>query len=430
MPSLTPGQIIDALARNEPNRVIGVEETEQVDFKLAPYLLAEDRQKWELAKDVAAFGNRRGGVIVVGVESERRSNEIIEVAKAIRRVRKERVDLPQHRSVIDAWIYPRLEGVDIRWYPPASGAESGILVIEVPAQQEDVGPFIVRGMRDPHADFKGAVGIPRRDRERIVWDTAQDLHRRIRSAQAVSLASPTSGAGIDRATARLTESERYQGWEAEAVYFLQAIPPPGPDTLAGFYDEVREGLVNHPVLRHSGFARRWRHRAEALEGGWITRTDDGLTWVEPDGLLTQGLVVSEDSPLGWYYNQNRTEGAPLVLHPVALVETTLEFFRLLYLLIKPRARTGPWQYRLWCRRFRSHLVTLGQQEAGFPIIIGSGMPASSDEWDRPFDDTGSPNRDAFEALQRFYALFGQAPASIPLTDGGAVSEEQLMALHR
>lgn len=134
--------------------------------------------------------------------------------------------------------------------------------------------------------------------------------------------------------------------------------------------------------------------------------------------------------MGWYYNQNRTEEAPLVLHPVALVEITLEFFRLLYLLIKPRAGTGRWQYRLRCRRFRSHQVTLGQEEAGFPFVIGGRMPASSDEWDRPFDDTGSPNRDAFEALQRFYSLFGHAPASIPLTDGGAVSEERLVALRR
>ena len=142
MPNLTPGQIVDALARNDANRIIGTDESEQVDFKRAPYLLTENHQKWELAKDVAAFANKRGGVIVVGVESERQLNEIIESAIAIRPVRKAIVDLPQHRSVIDAWIYPRPEGVDLRWYPPEADQESGLFLIEVPPQRDSIMPFI------------------------------------------------------------------------------------------------------------------------------------------------------------------------------------------------------------------------------------------------------------------------------------------------
>ena len=121
---------------------VGAQETEQVDFKQSPYLLTEDRHKWELAKDVAAFANRRGGVIVVGVETERRSTEIRESARSVRPVRKELVDLPQHRGVIDSWIYPRVEGVDLRWYPPATTETSGIFLIEIPAQPESLGPAL------------------------------------------------------------------------------------------------------------------------------------------------------------------------------------------------------------------------------------------------------------------------------------------------
>ena len=137
MAVMTPGQIIDALAKGERDRLTGAEETEQVDFKLAFYALAEARQKWELAKDVAAFANKRGGLIVVGVETERRLNEIVEFVTSIRPVRKDLVDLVQCRGVIDGWIYPRPEGVDLRWYPPEAREQSGVLVIEVPAQRED-----------------------------------------------------------------------------------------------------------------------------------------------------------------------------------------------------------------------------------------------------------------------------------------------------
>jgi hypothetical protein len=45
-----------------------------------------------------------------------------------------------------------------------------------------------------------------------------------------------------------------------------------------------------------------------------------------------------------------------------------------------------------------------------------------------FDDADDPDRAAFEALQRFYALFGHPPASIPLVENNAVSETQLAAL--
>jgi len=109
MANLTPGQIIDCLARGEENRLAGIEESDQLDFKLAPYVLDAPHQKWELAKDVAAFANRRGGVIVIGIQTERRPNEIIELAAEIRPVRKAVVDLQQYRGVnvlspAPAWV--------------------------------------------------------------------------------------------------------------------------------------------------------------------------------------------------------------------------------------------------------------------------------------------------------------------------------------
>lgn len=428
MPNMTSGMIIDALARGELDRLIGAAETEQIDFKRTPYLLNENHQKWELAKDVAAFANKHGGVIVVGVETERQRNEIAEIATAVRPIRKELVDLRQHRGVIDTWVYPRLQCVDLRWYPPNAGEPQGVLVIDIPPQEEVNVPFIVRGMHDPQSEFRGAVGIPRRDGERIVWDTAQDIHREIRRQSGIPAAA---GSTLERTAARVNQMEQLQEWQSGAVFFLQAIPPDGPETIADFYGSVRDSFINRSILRQRGFARRWRVQAEAFEGGWITRTRDGLTWIDPDGLLTQGLLASEDTILGWYYNQNRREGAPVILHPVVIVEMTLEFFRFLYSEIKPRAGRGSWQYRVSCRRFQSQSIVL---PVGFPRreeITGDyeGLGrASSDDWNRQFQETGTANRDAFEALQRLYALFGNSGASIPFVDNGAVSEEQLIGL--
>jgi hypothetical protein len=44
-----------------------------LEGKSKPYLLSEEPQKWELAKDVASFANAEaGGLIVIGVRTERR----------------------------------------------------------------------------------------------------------------------------------------------------------------------------------------------------------------------------------------------------------------------------------------------------------------------------------------------------------------------
>jgi len=59
-----PNHRLSRARRGEP--LVGTEESDQLDFKLAPYVLDAPHQKWELAKDVAAFANRRGGVIVIG----------------------------------------------------------------------------------------------------------------------------------------------------------------------------------------------------------------------------------------------------------------------------------------------------------------------------------------------------------------------------
>lgn len=427
MPVLTPGQIVDALARTDPTSLIGAVETEQVDFKLGPYVLAEKHQKWELAKDVAAFANRRGGLIVIGIETQRLVNEIVEAALAIRPVRKTVVDLQQHRSVVDSWIYPRPVGIDIRWYPPETSEDSGLLVIEIPAQCEESMPFMVREMTDPQGSFRGAVGIPRRDGERIVWDSPSDIHRQITMA-GVNTDIESSGAGaiLERSQARIQEIEAAQGWGDKPTYFIQALPPRGLE-LEGFYSDLRRSLTQHQILREDGFAP-WRYlTVTTLNGGWFAHRTDVATLVESDGLLTHGLLVAADTLLGWYFNEGRSEDEPMILHPIAFVETTLEFFRFFYSQIWPRADGRPWQFKVSCRRYKSNRVVL---PAGHPQQRSSfaSAEATGDEWGPTFNQAGTPGRDAFEALQRLYILFGYSATVIPLAHENSISEESLLGL--
>src|SRR5665647_2255129 len=60
--------LVAALARFEPELLVGTPEGPRIEFKRpAAYRLEYDSGKWELAKGVAAMANAEGGLIVIGV---------------------------------------------------------------------------------------------------------------------------------------------------------------------------------------------------------------------------------------------------------------------------------------------------------------------------------------------------------------------------
>jgi hypothetical protein len=66
-------QLVSYLAVQQPYEIVGTPESEWVDFKSVPpegpYDLSTDKGKFELAKDVAAFSNASGGLIVCGFKA-------------------------------------------------------------------------------------------------------------------------------------------------------------------------------------------------------------------------------------------------------------------------------------------------------------------------------------------------------------------------
>jgi len=76
--------IHEILAEGTFDRLMGIAEDEQLDFKRSPYQLAEDRQKMELAKDISALANAGGGLILIGIETRQDAERQLEEAVQIR----------------------------------------------------------------------------------------------------------------------------------------------------------------------------------------------------------------------------------------------------------------------------------------------------------------------------------------------------------
>lgn len=69
--NLDPDHVRFILKSGHFNELIGTVEDEHLECKAAPYQLQSEHQKQELAKDVAGLANAGGGIILIGVRTER-----------------------------------------------------------------------------------------------------------------------------------------------------------------------------------------------------------------------------------------------------------------------------------------------------------------------------------------------------------------------
>ena len=122
--------------------LLGVAECGWLDVKGGVYQLDESAKAEELVKDVAGFANApTGGLVVVGFSTRREHGG--EILDAVRPVPRAQVDLDRHRKLIRERVIPPPRGVSVEWID--CGPDTGVLVIDVPAQPPACLPYVVRG---------------------------------------------------------------------------------------------------------------------------------------------------------------------------------------------------------------------------------------------------------------------------------------------
>jgi hypothetical protein len=431
-------ELREALGSNDFQRIVGTPEEDWLDFKRSPYQLDTDKDRWELAKDVAALANQRGGFLVIGVDTSRRPFEIVDTASEIRCVAKTQVDPTRYRAVILAWVYPPLRGVTAHWFPPDPDKDEGLFVLEIPDQDPRSQPFMVRKMITEDDKVRDAFGIPVRDGATVLWLPVGEVHRLIsdglRSRRVAGELPPTAEPEARPLPDNvMDEIEHSQGWETEPVYFLQASAPQGT-TLDDLHEEsgVRGSLQRIEPLRAGGFNLGRPSQLEVRNGTLASFSDPRKAiWIDSSGLCVVGAEATHDF-LAWA-TESMTALIPgaVLLNPVAVVEFTLEFFRFVHRELVPRSSPGSWRFTVICRRFVSGgPVALGQGPGVQILLPGGVRNASSDNWRQSLQGTGTAGRDAYQALALLYQLFGQPPSAIPFTENDAVSEQVIQEFGR
>ncbi|WP_034088901.1 AlbA family DNA-binding domain-containing protein [Streptacidiphilus albus] len=434
-------QLITALVQRDPDRIIGTRESDWVDFKsvwpgVGPYDLGTDKGKYELAKDVAAFANAGGGLIVCGFKAVQKTTELYETATKATPFGKELVKPNSYKDVLTEYLRPLVK-VDFHWFDHPDGDQDTAghyFVIEVaPLPEQERWAIVTRGLNEDGKFVRGAWAIPVRNGDTTAYLSPDEVYRLVNDGLRVRrgpAARPTPHA--DRAAERAALRSRLN-MDDTPVLFFQSTPSPLTGLLPGMYATggVVEALTHQDTLRGVtafNFASGI-HRPEPLDGGLLLTSPPrwGL-WVEADGSVT-AAVAADREMLGWAMESYGSHQFGRI-SVFVLTEITLEYFRLVDRAILPRL-DGPWTHSVVAVGFaQAPPRTLAPgADPEFPFQ-GAPQPATSDAWSQSWEAFGDPERDAHAALQRLYPLFGLDVAANPFTDpaAGRVDPQRLVGV--
>jgi hypothetical protein len=142
--------------------LIGQPEGPWFDGKRAPYQLATDADKWELAKDIGAFANATtGGLILLGARTRKGQNG--DVVRSISSFDLSMFSPSRYRNIVRRRLHPAVEGLEVRAVPITP--THGIGYIYIPPQREESKPFVLGGVVVAGAHRAMHVSIPERDGE-------------------------------------------------------------------------------------------------------------------------------------------------------------------------------------------------------------------------------------------------------------------------
>ncbi len=171
MPESDVSEIKSLVISGRADLLKGRIENEWFDSKGQPYRIETDYGKRELAKDISSFGNRSGGLILIGARTQPSATHWGDEIVEIRPLPKNLVNEVQYRDIIKEWLYPEPENIVISWHEVQSSG-NGIWLIDIPPQPEEKLPFLIRRTIDEKKNVEILFGYAKR-----VKDNSQPFAR-------------------------------------------------------------------------------------------------------------------------------------------------------------------------------------------------------------------------------------------------------------
>lgn len=145
--------------------LIGLDEDAWLEAKRRnPYDFVTPAGRYELAKDITAFANAEGGILLVGLTTAPAAEAKTERIIAHDLCPQAEFDVAQYLGIIKEHVYPMIKDLEIYWLPVNAEATHGLGVIEVPPQSPSHKYFLIAKVVDSGAELKQIVfGIAKRN---------------------------------------------------------------------------------------------------------------------------------------------------------------------------------------------------------------------------------------------------------------------------
>ena len=428
MPIQTLGELWTALAAGDWERLVGTEESSTIEFKSGPYRLSEnDKDKWELAKDVASLANEQGGVIVIGFRTTKDAAVGSDVVAEHRPVNRDLVNVETITKVLQSRIYPRVRGVVAKWFPENS--EHGVLVLEIPSQESRDKPFLLEGsLSDDGKLHSGTIAWPFREGGNIEWTRAATIQHLLSGGRTRTDVPTAYERDVVERLQQFSHGNEIwktliamQQWNETSLLLLQAIPPlSARRPLPRFFSDggIASQFRRYQPLRENGFTFVTRAPADDREGAvTLLRDPRKAAWLEPDGSFSVGGIIDGDF-LGWAFNDDEG-GGPIRMNPFALAEFVLEFTRFVHTVLVP-AVAGEWMIRARGTHLRAPRGTALREGLGDRWMGPDWSVEPPDNADSSAFSAASAEEDSFRLLEWFYGLYGLSAESLDFVKSGRV----------
>lgn len=422
--------------------LIGQVENDWFDCKKEPYQTQNDSAKRELAKDVSSFANMDGGFIFIGVRTKRSDEHFGDEVDAIHPFAQSLVDVVQYRNILNTWVFPEIEALDIRWIEMPTKPQSGIVVITIPKQKDSTKPFLISKVLDEKKQVEMMFGFAQRKGDSSKPLSVGDLQKALRSGLHFEERLEERFDGMEalfRGTVQNNDSEVQKKSNGERIeqrieYALEyeelkdgrnitiAAQPNQPTQLKSIFlsteGSIRKQLENPPVLRRGGWNLRTLDQAKIVKGEMI-RVGNGSRIVVDlyrDGTLVFAGLGNHEF-LAWHKEDKQK------INPVALIEIVYSFL-VFYQLVLADAEQLPTDFTLRLDLKNLHLGGVKTSLAPYALesmaqmFDGDAIKAPDDSMCllKTFSTTDyDPALLGYEIIKEVYLWFGIEEDKIPYT---------------
>jgi hypothetical protein len=178
---LTAHAARNLVAGGQLKLLLGQRESSWLEAKGAPPRIASDANKWELAKDVVAFANGGGDALLLyGVVSRKDANG--DVLGSARPFALGGMDVAAMRATLRERIVPLIPDLNVGVVEARDGYGYGW--IYVPAQAQELRPFMVAGTLSGESYLGTHVSVPFRAGEDTAYLDASAVHSLLAAGRA------------------------------------------------------------------------------------------------------------------------------------------------------------------------------------------------------------------------------------------------------